>query len=130
MLFRSNLLLPLETEACADSLRQLDLDPALLPVSVSALSGGQRQRVAIARLLRQDPTLLLADEPLASLEPRLAQELLELLLHHSQPPRALLLSLHRPDLVPGFDRVLALRQGRLLWDRRPAAVSAKDLEDL
>jgi phosphonate transport system ATP-binding protein len=125
-----NLLLALESEACASCLVQLDLDPSLLPVPVSALSGGQRQRVAIARLLRQEPTLLLADEPLASLDPRLARELLDLLLEHSQGSRALLLSLHRPDLLAGFDRVLALRQGQLLWDRPAAAVTAADLESL
>lgn len=125
-----NLLLPLETEACAASLRQLDLDASLLSVPVSALSGGQRQRVAIARLLRQEPMLLLADEPLASLDPRLAQELLDLLLQHSQGPRALLLSLHRPDLLAGFDRVLALRQGQLIWDQPAAAVCDADLKAL
>ncbi len=125
-----NLLLPLDTTACREALRQLDLDPELLEQPVSLLSGGQRQRVAIARLLRQEPTLLLADEPLASLDPRLAQELLELLLRHSQAPRALLLSLHRPDLLQGFDRVVGLRQGRLVLDQPVALLQPEQLQQL
>ena len=111
-----NLLLPLETEACAAALGQLDLDPSLLAQSVGQLSGGQRQRVAIARLLRQDPLLWLADEPLSSLDPRLAGELLKLLLEQTAAPRALVMSLHRPDLLAGFSRVVGLREGRILFD--------------
>jgi phosphonate transport system ATP-binding protein len=125
-----NLLLPLDTAACADSLRRLDLDPALLPQPVTALSGGQRQRVALARLLRQDPLLLLADEPLASLDPRLADELLALLLREATAPRALLLSLHRPDLLQGFDRVIGLRNGRLLFDLPRTALGSAPLQEL
>ena len=125
-----NLLLPLESDACAALLQRLDLDSSLLSQPVAALSGGQRQRVALARLLRQDPILLLADEPLASLDPRLAAELLKLLLQAAQPPRALLLSLHRPDLLGGFDRVVGLRGGRIVVDAPPAAISPGQLEAL
>ena len=125
-----NLLMPLETKACITMLQRLDLDPALLNQPVSALSGGQRQRVALARLLRQEPQLLLADEPLASLDPRLAGELLTLLLELANPPRALLLSLHRPDLLAGFDRVLGLRAGRLVFDQPLASLEPGQLEEL
>jgi phosphonate transport system ATP-binding protein len=125
-----NLLMPLETKACTTMLQRLDLDPALLNQPVSALSGGQRQRVALARLLRQEPQLLLADEPLASLDPRLASELLNLLLELANPPRALLLSLHRPDLLAGFDRVLGLRAGRLVFDQPMASLEPGQLEEL
>ncbi|MCU0529829.1 MAG: ATP-binding cassette domain-containing protein [Cyanobium sp. Prado107] len=125
-----NLLLPLESGACAATLRRLDLDPALLDQPVAALSGGQRQRVALGRLLRQEPALLLADEPLASLDPRLAGELLGLLLEEGRAPRALLLSLHRPDLLSGFDRVVALRRGGVQFDLPVAAVEPGLLAEL
>ena len=121
-----NLLLPLETAANAAVLQRVDLAPELLAQPVAALSGGQRQRVAIGRLLRQDPSLLLADEPLASLDPRLATALLELLLAEAVAPRALLLSLHRPDLLAGFDRVIGLRRGRVVFDGPPALLDGSD----
>ena len=120
-----NLLLPLETGRCAAALEKLDLDQALLDRPVASLSGGQRQRVAIARLLRQEPLLVLADEPLASLDPRLAEELLALLLDYTRAPRALVMSLHRPDLLGGFDRVVGLRAGRVMFDQ-PVDQLAKD----
>lgn len=125
-----NLLLPLETDACAGALRAVGLDPALLDQPVSALSGGQRQRVAIARLLRQEPQLLLADEPLASLDPRLAADVLQLLLRQGEAPRGLLLSLHRPDLLSGFDRAIGLRDGRVLFDGPVAQLDAALLREL
>jgi len=125
-----NLLVPLESAANAASLAAVDLPAELLAQPVSALSGGQRQRVAIARLLRQNPLLLLADEPLVSLDPRLAAEVLALLLRQAEAPRALLLSLHRPDLLAGFDRVIGLRSGRLMLDLPAAAVDPEQLHQL
>jgi phosphonate transport system ATP-binding protein len=101
-----------------------------LPQAVAELSGGQRQRVAIARLLRQDAALWLLDEPLASLDPRRAREVLELLLRHGQAPRGLLLTLHRPDLLAGFDRVVGLRQGALCFDLPASALEAAHLDTL
>jgi phosphonate transport system ATP-binding protein len=125
-----NLLWPLDTAANRTALARVELGAELLAQPVYALSGGQRQRVALARLLRQDPELLLADEPLASLDPRLAAELLQLLLDQVTPRRALLLSLHRPDLLAGFDRVIGLRQGQVLFDQPARAISPADLETL
>jgi phosphonate transport system ATP-binding protein len=125
-----NLLVPLETQANLQALAQVDLEPSLLGSSVAALSGGQRQRVAIARLLRQEAQLWLLDEPLTSLDPRRAQGVLELLLRFGQEPRALLLSLHRPDLLAGFDRVIGLRHGHLCFDLPATALEEAQLREL
>lgn len=125
-----NLLIPLESQANRMALAQVDLEPDLLAAPVAALSGGQRQRVAIARLLRQDAMLWLLDEPLASLDPRRARHVLALILHLGRTPRALLFSLHRPDLLEGFDRVIGLRQGQLCFDLPAPSLEPAHLREL
>jgi phosphonate transport system ATP-binding protein len=80
------------------------------------LSGGQRQRVAIARALAQRSRVLLADEPVASLDPANADAILSLLQTLARQERlAMLISLHQPDLARRFaDRLLHLSEGRLI----------------
>ena len=88
------------------------------------LSGGERQRVAIARLLVQRPDLILADEPVSSLDPARAAETLELL---RAPARGstLIISLHQPELARKYcTRGVGLREGRLDFD-----VPAAELDD-
>ncbi|MHC4820209.1 MAG: phosphonate ABC transporter ATP-binding protein [Planctomycetota bacterium] len=82
------------------------------------LSGGQRQRVAIARALYQDAELILADEPVASVDPALATSLLELLTETARADgRTLLVNLHQPTLARKyFDRIIGLRDGTVLFD--------------
>ena len=80
------------------------------------LSGGERQRVAIARLLVQHPDLILADEPVSSLDPARAAETFELL---KAPARGstLIISLHQPELARQYcTRAIGLREGRLVFD--------------
>ena len=85
---------------------------------VDRLSGGQQQRVAIARALAQESSLILADEPVASLDPRNAGEVLTLLRTVTQERGiTVLASLHQIDLALEFaDRVIGLRDGRLVVD--------------
>lgn len=82
------------------------------------LSGGERQRVAIARAVFQDAHLILADEPVASVDPARAEEILELLIATAERDRrTLLVSLHQPSLARRyFARIVALRGGRIAFD--------------
>lgn len=94
------------------------------------LSGGQQQRVAIARALMQDSRLLLADEPVASLDPEAARQVLGLMRAMARTNGlAILCTLHQPDLAAEFaDRILLMRSGRLTageargMEARPAMV--------
>lgn len=96
----------------------------------SEISGGEHQRVAIARALVQHPTLLLADEPIASLDPDLSHQIMSLLCSlATENGFALLCSLHDPDYAYRyFDRVIKIRLGSIEpQDRRPQAGSAQPL---
>lgn len=99
---------------------------------VDRLSGGQAQRVAIARALFQRPHLLLADEPVSSVDPARAADLLELLTGIcAEVGLTLVVSLHSPDLARRyFDRLVGLREGRIVFDAPAKAVSDSELAAL
>jgi phosphonate transport system ATP-binding protein len=89
------------------------------------LSGGQAQRVAIARALAQRPRVLLADEPIASLDPEAAEEIMRVLQRLARTERiAVLCVLHQVELAYNYaDRVIGIRDGRIAFDLPRSEVS-------
>ena len=87
-------------------------------VRADELSGGQQQRVGIARALMQDPQLILADEPVASLDPVLAHSIMGYLEELNRTDgRTVICSLHYLDLVQRYaDRVIGLRGGEIVYE--------------
>src|SRR5262249_55312116 len=82
------------------------------------LSGGEQQRVAIARTLMQEPALVLADEPVSSLDPKLSRVVLDILKRVCREDGiTALVSLHTLDLTREYaDRVVGLKKGRVVFD--------------
>lgn len=87
-----------------------------------SLSGGQQQRVGIARALMQEPTLMLADEPVSSLDPATSRNiLLYLRTINEKDGVTVVCNLHVPELAVDYaDRVLALKNGELVFDGPPS----------
>ncbi|WP_243856381.1 phosphonate ABC transporter ATP-binding protein [Paraburkholderia sp. BL6665CI2N2] len=96
------------------------------------LSGGQAQRVAVARALAQRPHVLLADEPVASLDPEAADEVMRLLRRLADNDGlAVVCVLHQPELATRYaDRLVGLRGGLLEFDRTASAVSRQQIASL
>ena len=97
-----------------------------------ALSGGQQQRVGIARALMQDPAIILADEPVASLDPVLAHSIMRHLEQINKDDGVTVLcSLHFLDLVHAYaDRVIALNEGKLMFDGPPEEIDDRKFKEI
>jgi phosphonate transport system ATP-binding protein len=126
-----SLLVPQDRSVGAAALERVGLaDRAHL--RASRLSGGEQQRVAIARLLVQDPRIILADEPVASLDPTRADEVLGLLTEATgETGKTLVASLHSVELAKKYmGRLIGLRNGALQFDLPVAAVTDAMLQAL
>lgn len=97
-----------------------------------ALSGGQQQRVAIARALMQDPKVILADEPIASLDPMNAQVVMDALRRiHEEDGRMVIANLHTLDTARRYcDRVIGMRDGRVVFDGTPEQLTTGVARDI
>ncbi|MGB3407744.1 MAG: phosphonate ABC transporter ATP-binding protein [Jannaschia sp.] len=102
------------------------------PKRAEALSGGQQQRVAIARALMQDPQVILADEPIASLDPMNAQVVMQSLRDiHETDGRTIICNLHTLDTARRYcDRVIGMRDGRVVFDGTPEQLTTGVARDI
>ncbi|MBO8172752.1 MAG: phosphonate ABC transporter ATP-binding protein [Bacillaceae bacterium] len=96
------------------------------------LSGGEQQRVALARLLVQKPEVILADEPVSSLDPARAEDIIGMLVRLvKEENQTLIASLHSVDLARKyFTRIIALRDGQIFFDLPVDQVTSQQLSDL
>jgi phosphonate transport system ATP-binding protein len=116
------------------ALEQFDIAPLAAQRS-DQLSGGQQQRVAIARALVQEPDIVLADEPIASLDPRNTKVVMDALLRINKHfGITVLCNLHSLDLARSYcDRLIGMAAGRVVFDGAPSALTehlARELYDL
>ena len=113
-------------------LSEVGLNESQLHRRVSALSGGQQQRVAIARAFMSRPEVVLADEPVASLDPAVSRNVLAILKHTSkQHKTTVVCSLHQVDYALEFaDRIIAMRAGKIVFDGAPEQISEAALNEI
>lgn len=126
-----SLLSPRATGEAAAALERVGIGGKLY-ARTETLSGGEQQRVAIARVLVQRPAAILADEPIASLDPARGREVLDVLLAAGEAAAAtVVICLHDVDAALGrFARVIAIRDGRTMFDGSPSALAPSDVQEL
>lgn len=112
-------------------LEQLDLVPQALQ-RAETLSGGQQQRVAIARALLQEPRVILADEPVSSLDPHNSSVVMDYLSEiHRSRGITILCNLHSIEIaVRHCQRIIALAEGRIVFDGSPSGLDSGQVRDI
>lgn len=127
----ASLIWPRACSPINDALRAVGLEDRASE-RTSRLSGGEQQRVALARLLVQKPRVLLTDEPVSSLDPTCAEDLVRLLVGMARDDgHTLIASMHSVQLaLAHFSRIIGLRDGEVAFDLPAAAVRSTHLDAL
>jgi phosphonate transport system ATP-binding protein len=120
-----------DRDLAAACLRQVGLEE-FASRRADTLSGGEQQRVAIARALAQEPKVILADEPTASLDPKLTESIMGILQRINVERRlTLVVSQHMLETALTYGtRIVALRQGRVIFDGPPGAITPDAVRDI
>jgi phosphonate transport system ATP-binding protein len=119
-----------DRERATQALKRMGIDDKASS-RADALSGGQQQRVGIARTLMQEPKLILADEPVASLDPVLAHSILRYLEQLNKEGITVLCSLHFLDLVHRYaTRVIALNDGVKVFEGLPKEINRAKFKEI
>jgi phosphonate transport system ATP-binding protein len=122
---------PKERAMAIQALDRFDLAEVALQ-RADTLSGGQQQRVAICRALMQEPRLILADEPIASLDPRNAKTVMDALRQvNREDGLTVLTNLHHLNTARQYcDRIVAMQAGRVMFDGTPAELTAARVQEI
>ena len=120
-----------DRERAANNLAMVGLEDKA-HVRADSLSGGQQQRVGIARALMQEPKIILADEPVASLDPVLAHSILKYLEQlNKERGITVLCSLHFLDLVHRYaTRAIALKDGLVVFEGLPSEIDDAQFKEI
>ena len=130
-----NLLGVLDKDLCQECLAAVSLPKKTIYSYINKLSGGQKKRIAIARLLRQEPEIVLGDEPFSNLDPLLSKNILNLFINQKnylsiKIPQTILISLHQINLINNFNRVIGLKDGEVLIDKAIQNIKQIEIDQL
>jgi len=120
-----------DTSLALDCLRRAGIED-LAYRRVNALSGGQQQRVGVARALAQEPSIILADEPVSNLDPTRKREIMNLLNEiHQQEGMTTVISLHNIEIAREYaSRIIGMVKGEIVFDAKPEELTDEKIVEI
>jgi phosphonate transport system ATP-binding protein len=120
-----------EVDECMAILKRIGLEQ-LAHERAADLSGGEKQRVGIARALAQNPKIILADEPVSSLDPKLMRDIMDILQKICvEDGITLIVSLHFLELARKYaTRIIGLKEGEIVFDNKPSELTEESIVNI